>query len=218
MTNNPSRRPRIRPSAEWLRDQYEVQGRDCVQISKDLGIDGKTAWKWVRAAGIETRKRGFGHPQNYFVKGQCGGELNAHFGHRHSAEVRAIVGKASRDRGAVPYLRNGVHYLQGQPASNNPNWRGGITPERQAFYRTPEWKECVKIVWRRDDAICRHCQLDFRTVDRQIISFDLHHVDSFSIVERRADPDNVVLLCETCHYWTHSRANTARLFLGEGQR
>ena len=58
---------------------------------------------------------------------------------------------------------------------------------------------------------------DYRTVDRRARTFDLHHVDSFAIVERRADPDNIVLLCDTCHDWTHSRKNTNRLFLGRGQ-
>lgn len=195
-----------------MRDQYETQGRDCVQIAKDLEIDPKTAWEWVRAVGIATRKRGFGHPQNYFVKGQRSGFA----GHRHSAETRELVGIASRARNAVPYLKNGVHWLKGTAGAVNPHWRGGITPERQTFYRSPEWKACVKAVWKRDNGICRRCELDFRTVERQTQDFALHHVDSFSIVERRADPDNVVLLCATCHYWTHSRQNTERLFLGKG--
>ena len=34
--------------------------------------------------------------------------------------------------------------------------------------------------------------------------------------ERRADPDNLILLCDTCHDWTHSRQNIGKLFLGRG--
>jgi 5-methylcytosine-specific restriction endonuclease McrA len=29
----------------------------------------------------------------------------------------------------------------------------------------------------------------------------------------RAEPDNLVLLCEACHRWVHSRANIGRVFL-----
>ena len=211
-------KPRTRPTAAWLREQYEVQHRDSVQIANDLGINPKTAWKWIRAAGIETRKRGFGHPLNLFVKGECSGIANAHAGHHHSPEARELVGRASRARGAVPYLKNGVHWLKGRSGSINPHWKGGITPERQAFYRSPEWKACVRAVWTRDNAICRRCALDYRTVDRKTRRFDLHHVDSFAIVERRADPGNIVLLCDVCHDWAHSKANAEKLFLGKGHQ
>lgn len=204
---------RVRPSAEWLREQYEVQRRDAVQIARELKIDPKTAWEWIRAAGIETRKRGFGHPANFYVKG----ELSGFAGNSHSAESREKIRGASKARGAVPYLKDGVHWLKGRTGAVNPHWKGGITPERQTFYRSAEWKACVKAVWKRDNAICRRCGLDCRTVEYTLRRFDLHHVDSFVIVERRADPDNLVLLCEVCHYWAHSRENTDRMFLGRGQ-
>jgi hypothetical protein len=201
-----------RPSAEWLSQQYEVQSRDCVQIARDLEIDPKTAWEWIRAAGIETRKRGFGHPANLFIKGQ----LSGFAGQSHTAESRAKIAQTSQARGAVPYLKNGVHWLKGTSGAVNPHWRGGTTPERQTFYRSPEWKACVKIVWKRDNATCQRCALDYRSVDRKTRTFDIHHVDSFAIVERRADPDNLILFCDDCHDWVHSRQNTARLFLGDG--
>lgn len=203
--------PKVRATAEWLRDQYETQGRDCVQIARELKIDPKTAWEWVRAAGIETRKRGFGHPANLYVKGQ----LSGFAGRKHSAESLKRIDRATRSRGGVPYLKNGVHWLKGRTGDVNPHWKGGITPERQTFYRSVEWKSCVKAVWARDNAICRRCCLDYRTVDRSL-RFDLHHVDSFAIVERRADPDNILLLCADCHDWTHSRQNITRQFLGDG--
>jgi hypothetical protein len=205
--------PRIRPSAEWLREQYEVLRRDCVQIGRDLSIDPKTAWEWIRAAGIETRKRGFGYPANLFIKGQISGFA----GQCHTAESRAKIARTSQARGAVPYLKNGVHWLKGTSGAVNPHWRGGITPERQTFYRSPGWKACVKIVWKRDNATCKRCALDYRTVDRRTRTFDIHHIDSFAIVERRADPDNLILLCDNCHDWTHSKKNTDRMFLGCGQ-
>jgi hypothetical protein len=137
-------------------------------------------------------------------------------GRKHSTESLIKIEQATRARGGAPYLKNGVHWLKGRSGSINPNWKGGITPERQTFYRSVEWKACVKAVWKRDDAKCRRCGLDYRTVNRKLRRFDLHHIDSFAVVERRCDFENVVLFCESCHDWVHSSENTDRLFLGKG--
>jgi hypothetical protein len=40
---------------------------------------------------------------------------------------------------------------------------------------------------------------------------------SFACVELRADPDNLVYLCEKCHYWVHGPENTDRSFLNHGR-
>lgn len=201
-----------RPSPEWLRDQYIIQGRDANAIARYVGCDGKTAWMWLKEAGIETRKRGYGHPAGLFVKG----EPSAFKGRKHPPEALRKIKANTIARGGVPYLKNGVHWLKSLPPSANPKWKGGITAERQTFYRSPEWKEAVKAVWKRDNAICQRCALDHRTIDRDKTKFDIHHIDSFAIVERRCDPDNLILLCEACHYWIHSKHNTERLLLGLG--
>jgi hypothetical protein len=208
-----SRSERIRPSPEWLREKYEIERLDCTALAKILQVDPKTAWVWVREAGIETRKRGFGHPENLFKPGQ----ISPWKGHVASPELRDKIRRATMARGGVPYLRNGVHWLRTVPIEQNPNWKGGATPERQTFYRSDEWKACVKIIWTRDDATCQRCRLDHRTIVRGSILFHIHHIDSFVIVERRADPDNLVLLCKPCHNWVHSKENADRIFLGKGQ-
>lgn len=135
----------------------------------------------------------------------------------HGVKLRGVSEWRMID-GRVPYLKNGEHYSKGRRPEDHPNWKGGITPERQAFYSSREWKDCVKMVWARDDAHCRRCGLDSRTVLRGTIRFELHHVDSFAVVERRSDPANVVLLCDKCHLWVHSGKNKKRRFLGEGHR
>lgn len=110
----------------------------------------------------------------------------------------------------MPYLKGGVHHLKGKRGAETPNWKGGVTPERQRVYGTEAWKAAVKLVWQRDDARCRRCDLDYRTVDRKQVRFQVHHIKSFAIRERRLDPGNLVLLCGPCHRFVHSRANTAK--------
>jgi len=94
----------------------------------------------------------------------------------------------------------------------NPNWRGGVTPERQAFYAGNEWAACCSAVWKRDLATCQRCGLvHSETPD---MPMHIHHVVSFADRKLRADPDNLVLLCETCHRWIHSKKNKDREFIG----
>ncbi|MDD1711219.1 MAG: HNH endonuclease [Methanoregulaceae archaeon] len=90
----------------------------------------------------------------------------------------------------------------GKTGSKNPNWKGGITAERQAVYASKEWKAAVRIVYNRDGAKCRKCK---KPKTRN--GLDLHHIVPFEVKEKRTDPDNLVLLCKTCHGWVHSRKN-----------
>ena len=93
----------------------------------------------------------------------------------------------------------------------SPNWRGGHTPERQAFYASNEWKAVCSAVWNRDGATCQRC--DLYREDALDMPFHIHHIVSFSNLELRADATNLVLLCETCHQFVHSTGNVSREFL-----
>jgi len=47
------------------------------------------------------------------------------------------------------------------------------------------------------------------------MKFHVHHIVSFAVRELRAAVSNLALLCEDCHRFVHSNANTACEFLGE---
>ncbi len=87
----------------------------------------------------------------------------------------------------------------------NPRWLGGVTPQRQAFYTSREWKNACSFVWKRDEATCQRCGL--LRGGRLDMPFHIHHIASFSVAKTRADPANLVLLCEVCHQFVHSRKN-----------
>ncbi len=105
-------------------------------------------------------------------------------------------------------LSGGLNGMYGVTGADNPNWKGGITPERQAIYVSGKWKSAVKSVWKRDKATCQRCgkKANSRGGDQ----FHIHHIVSFEVVGLRTDPDNLVLACIDCHHWIHSRENKQR--------
>lgn len=197
-------------SKEWLEQKYLVEKVDMVEIGRILKRDPKTILYWMRKHGIPTRPRG-SDVRQHFKKG-----VAMNFGKKFSQETRDKIGRASRQRGAVPYLKNGVHHLKGKRGADVPNWKGGITPERQEFYRSEEWKKAARIVWKRDNATCQRCGLDYQRVDKKTTKkFHIHHIVSFQVKELRANPDNLVLLCHDCHMWVHSSKNVNKELIRE---
>jgi hypothetical protein len=201
--------PYPQPTAEHLAHLYTALELGCPDIGWLYERDAKTVHYWLRQAGIATRARGT-NPGPQFKPGQ----RSAFAGRKHSPESIAKVRASTIADGRVPHLRNGQHWLKGAAPEMNPNWKGGATPERQEFYRSPEWKAACRAVWHRADACCDRCGFDYRTVDRkETPKFHVHHVWSFQIRETRSNPALMVLLCRPCHLFVHSNANETREFL-----
>ncbi len=93
----------------------------------------------------------------------------------------------------------------------SPNWKGGITPDRQLFYSSIEWKKACRRVWARDEEKCRRCGM-WRE-DSMDMPFHIHHIIPFADGFMKADPNNLVLLCETCHHFVHSKENIHNEFI-----
>lgn len=195
------------PTKEVLFDLYVTQKLDCTIISKMYGHHSKTIWKYLKNHGIQTRPRGAlsGHG---FVKGQA----SAFKGRKHTEENKEKVRQARLMDGRVPYMKGGKHWLHHEGAQS-PAWNGGTTPERQKAHSSLLWKECVKAVWKRDNAICQRCGLDHRTIDRKKIRFHIHHKVSFQKKAWRFDVENLVLLCGPCHRWVHGKENINKEFI-----
>ena len=192
---------------EWLYEQYIVKGRDCHDIAREIGRNYKSVWNWIHDYGIETRKRGYGDPNTGFKKGHIPWDKGKH----HSAETCEKIRQARLKDGHVPYLVNGKHWLK-QEGKHPGTWKGGITPERQAFYSSERWRLAEKYVRERDENTCKLCGMKQpEDCKRQ---FDIHHIYPFDKNKwLRANPDNLVVLCRKCHMFVHSSQNTERKFL-----
>jgi hypothetical protein len=195
---------------EWLKQKYIDEGLGIYDIGRLINRAPKSVWRMLKAAGIPTRPRG----QNIVKARKNNPEAFNPKGRKSTLETKEKIRQAALKDGRVPYLnKDGVHWLKGKTGAISPVWRGGITPERQAFYGTPEWKQTANLVWRRDYGKCRKCGLVKYNENKTPL--DIHHIISFACREARGQLCNLVLLCEPCHYWVHSRENTQKEFIIE---
>jgi 5-methylcytosine-specific restriction endonuclease McrA len=87
--------------------------------------------------------------------------------------------------------------MAGRTGALNPNWKGGVTPDRQALYASGEWRKVAREVKRRDGG-CVRCNA--------VGDLHVHHVLSFAEhPELRLDPTNLLTLCRRCHIDEHRR-------------
>lgn len=195
-----------------LRSLYWDRELSCVDIGKLVRRDPKTVWAWMRKVGIPTRQRAKTPQTKPFIRGHKLG-----IGRRHTDAAKEAIRKARiLDGSKGLFLPNGDHVLKGRTGPDHPSWKGGATPERQAFYASDEWKSACVEVWHRADAYCERCGKDHRTIDRTKTHFCVHHIASFAeFPDLRATPQNLALLCRPCHLWVHSRANSKKEFIHE---
>ena len=188
---------------EWLENKYVIEGLDCVQIGRIVGRDPKSVWSWLKDFGIPTRPRGANWrqlPHDGFK------------GKKHTAEAREKLSRIAKAEGRVPYDPAVGSYMKGRKGASTPNWKGGITPDRQAFYLTEDWREACKAVWARAKARCERCGKHHNVTEVRG-TFHVHHIVSFKVVALRAEPSNLVLLCRECHRFVHSRKNIGKEFI-----
>jgi hypothetical protein len=195
-------------SREWLYQKYIVEKLSANDIARIVHRDSKGVWKWLRSFGIPTRPRGL-NSATWRKKG----EPSSFKGRKHKPESIEIMRAKAIASGRVPYDPKVGPPFKGKRGAEIPSWRGGVTPLRQKFYSSPEWKAVVSLVWKRDDATCQRCGR--RNIKGERFAFDIHHIVSFEYEPLRAELSNLVLLCQDCHYWVHSSENIDKRFIKE---
>lgn len=185
-----------------MKRRYWDDGKSCVDIAREVGVDPKTVWAWMRFYGIETRPRG-----NVANLSTGAGKANGFYGRKHSRATKRRLRAIAIADGRLPWGKNNPHPRP--RGKDHPSWKGGCSAERQAFYASNKWKIVAPRVWTRDKSTCRRCgKLHARGK-----AFDIHHIVPFTSRKLRAVLSNLILLCEPCHYWVHSRLNSKRRFL-----
>lgn len=124
---------------------------------------------------------------------------------KHNIPRRSMTEIRSRKKWGQAGSKNGMYGRRGE---NNPNWKGGCTPERQDFYSSEEWKRVARLVKKRDGRTCQRCGASGPDA-----KLEIHHIVRFAVVKLRAEPTNLVMLCDPCHVFVHSRNNTKKEFI-----
>lgn len=102
--------------------------------------------------------------------------------------------------------------MYGRTGILNPNWKGGLTPSRQAIYASAEWKRLTRIVRKRDQW-CVRC--------KSAEHLEYHHIIPFRVAPLLAlEVSNVCRLCVKCHRGMYGRetryaAKLQRLIAGK---
>lgn len=77
---------------------------------------------------------------------------------------------------------------------NSPNWKGGISTQRDIDKRTKEYKDWRKKVYERDNYTCAACKDDSGG------NLHAHHILNYSHnKDLRYNIDNGITLCDKCH-------------------
>jgi len=132
----------------------------------------------------------------------------------HNKDYKSIVEKQRQTnikRYGVPNYALTQEFSESISGENHPNWKGGISPERQELYSRKEWKTVVNKVWKRDNATCQLCGAYADHESNK--TFHIHHIISFQVKEKRMNLDNLILLCRDCHIFVHSNQNKYSVFI-----
>lgn len=102
--------------------------------------------------------------------------------------------------------------MYGRVGDGNPNWKGGVAPERQKVYSRHEWKVIKRAVFERDRHCCRRCGCAPSGHKNK----QTHHIRGWARYPLlRLQMDNIITVCAPCHRWIHSSENVKREFLSD---
>ena len=95
-------------------------------------------------------------------------------------------------------LRKQNRFVKIGRGKDHPNWKGGVTAERERFMQTAEYKAWRTSVFERDSYTCQSCsQVGY--------ALEAHHIEPYSKAkEKRVLVENGVTLCEDCHRDFHA--------------
>lgn len=120
------------------------------------------------------------------------------YGKKYFLKNKKKIYENKKKRYKKNYIKKGYSHLSKSRSENikgskNPNWKGGITPERQTIRESLEYKNWRLDVLKRDYYICWICE-------KKGVILHVHHLKKFSDYSKlRFKISNGLTLCIFCH-------------------
>lgn len=194
-------------------DYYVNKQLNSTEISNILGIKKAAILHQLNKNGIprrDTNKQRIGKKRKPFTKEHCErmsiskkgkftlaqargmrerrdfhGENNPFYGKKHTTDSLAKIKNTKIMQGTWQ-----------QYGDKNPNWNGGLVPERDIFRRRIEFKEWRRKVFERDHFTCQNCGV----AGCRKHKLNAHHIrPAAKYLELRLEINNGITLCEDCH-------------------
>jgi len=221
-------------TCEWLREQYVDNGLSTYKIAKLVDRDPKNVYRWLIDCEIKTRKREWaikvpkGEQKLYWNRdwlfaeyvtkeksaAQIADEQNCTERNiLYFLEKNKIARRTMQEIRSIKYWGSSgeTNWMYGRRGAEVPNWKGGVTPERQTLYSSREWIEAASEVWKRDNGICQKCGVERKSF---LDLYHIHHIVPFAdSIELRTEISNLILLCAKCHLWVHGNDNVNQEFI-----
>jgi thymidylate synthase (FAD) len=151
----------------WLKLHYHERGLPQETIAELAGVSTHTIRSWVRKHGLQK-------PMGSWTRGVSPWNRGKHYraGWKHTPETRELLAAAKR-------------------GENNPQWKGGITPEGVRLRQPLEAERAA--IYARDAHTCRLC-------GERGGKLTLHHIlPVWARPDLADEPDNVATVCRPCH-------------------
>jgi thymidylate synthase (FAD) len=192
---------------DWLSLKYITEGLSTYEIAKIVNRNPKNIYCKLKDFGIPTRTRAETLQKNSWWKL---GLPSKRVGKKHSEKTKIKISKTRIER-KIKGLSGEDNHMYGRTGEKSPNWKGGVTPERQRLYATKEWNSINSKVFERDNWVCQRCggKHSYRN------QLHAHHIKSWAdYPDNRLELSNLITICKKCHHWIHSKKNTKKDFLG----
>lgn len=133
----------------------------------------------------------------------CGIEILIHVSRKRRFCSR--ICRYARMRGSQGPNSGGGQWMTGD---HNPNWKGGDDSQDRNRHLIAAHRKWRTLIFERDGYICQRCGHEKGKTLRA------HHIAPWAeFPDKRFELTNGVTLCDPCHRWVHSKANTKKEWL-----